>query len=274
MTSDGGLSETTILLIAAIASAAVLIFVYTLHILRLRSSERRHGAKWESGHYNHAPNPAIDFQAAINEARAYREAQKDRNRRGELAEITTLLLLLLAFWIAFFQWRTLDKTDRTLRLQQRAWIAPRGMIVPENFKSFVNKYTEVVLGLENTGKEPALKTNEVLATEALAYDDFRNEPVMEKIIRKALDGRSCESISFNLKGRSIFPGGTPSIVVPFEEDKVSKINARTHYALVVGCFVYETLNEVHRTEFCGILEPPLASEKWRTTTCIIHNDAN
>ncbi len=35
-------------------------------------------------------------------------------------------------------------------------------------------------------------------------------------------------------------------------------------------FCYETLSEVHWTKFCGVLEPPLASEKWRTTTCIIH----
>ena len=70
-----------------------------------------------------------------------------------------------------------------------------------------------------------------------------------------LEGRTCDSISIDPDGRAIFPGGTPSIVVAFEDGKVAKINRRTHYALVVGCFVYKTLNEIHRTKFCGILEP-------------------
>jgi hypothetical protein len=49
---------------------------------------------------------------------------------------------------------TLEKTDQTLRLQSRAWIAPRGLVAPQNFKAAIDKYTEVTLRLENVGKEP------------------------------------------------------------------------------------------------------------------------
>ncbi len=233
MSADG--FEATRQLAVFVAGLLLIGGSYALHIGRVRRKERRHDQEWQSTRYEYSADPAV--KAAINEARAYRQTQKNTNRSREFGEIATILLLYVAGCIGVLQWQILRKTDQTLRLQQRAWIAPRGMIPPENFKTLTNKYTEVVLGLENTGREPARKTNEVLATEALAYDDFRNEPVMEKIIQKALNGRSCESIPLKLKGRSIFPGGTPSIVVPFEEEKVAKINARTHYALVIGCFV-------------------------------------
>jgi hypothetical protein len=38
----------------------------------------------------------------------------------------------------------------------RAWIAPRGLVAPENFKAAIDKYTKVTLRLENVGKEPAI----------------------------------------------------------------------------------------------------------------------
>ncbi len=185
-----------------------------------------------------------------------------------IVQFTAVLAL-----IGVLQWQTLEKTDQTLRLQSRAWIAPRGLVTPEKFKAAINEYTEVTLRLENIGKEPAINTAEVVGTEALPIDDFRNEEVLGAIIQKMLDGRTCDSIPINPNGRAIFPGGTPAIVVGFEEEKVIKINKRTHYALVAGCFVYETMNETHRTRFCGILEPPAASKDWRSDTCPIHNDA-
>jgi hypothetical protein len=35
--------------------------------------------------------------------------------------------------IAYLQWLTLEKTDQTMRLQQRAWIAPGHLVPPQNF---------------------------------------------------------------------------------------------------------------------------------------------
>jgi hypothetical protein len=47
--------------------------------------------------------------------------------------------------VGVLQWQTLEKTDQTLKLQSRAWIAPRGLVAAENFKSTIDKYTEVTL---------------------------------------------------------------------------------------------------------------------------------
>ena len=56
------------------------------------------------------------------------------------------------------QYVTLEKTDQTLSLQQRAWIAPRGITpTPPNFVDRINAYTEVFLPFENVGKELQLK---------------------------------------------------------------------------------------------------------------------
>ena len=108
--------------------------------------------------------------------------------RTKLKDPLTLFTAILAFstvvlaYVAYLQWGTLEKTDQTLRLQSRAWIAPRGLTAPENFKAAIDKYTEVTLRLENVGKEPAINTAEVVATEALPIGDFRNDKALRSII--------------------------------------------------------------------------------------------
>jgi hypothetical protein len=259
--------------IGALVSCVSLAIIYVLFRKYIRGQERHHEIKWKSGQYDKGTEGADITEAVVNEARAYREAQKNADHGREFVEGATLVLLGFAAWIGFFQWQTLEKTDQTLRLQGRAWIAQRGLVPPENFKAALDKYTEVTLRLENIGREPAISTAEVVATEALPNDDFRNDEALGALIQKMLDGRTCDSIPINPNGRAIFPGGTPAIIVGFEEEKVIKINKRTHFALVAGCFVYETMNETHRTGFCLILEPPAASKDWRSDTCPIHNDA-
>jgi hypothetical protein len=45
-----------------------------------------------------------------------------------VAVFTAILVI-----VAWLQWLTLEKTDQTLKLQQRAWIAPGRLIAPQNF---------------------------------------------------------------------------------------------------------------------------------------------
>jgi hypothetical protein len=188
---------------------------------------------------------------------------------------TALLALFTALlvFVAYLQWRTSERTDQTLRLQQRAWLAMRGLVAPDNFKNKTDKYTEIPFRLENTGREPALKVHEVMNSSALEVEHFRDVEYMNAFIKTMLNGQVCEGFGVNPNGRAIFPKGSPGGVIGFSENDTKKVNGRSAYALVVGCFVYETLGETHRTKSCTILEPPLASDNWRSTDCIVHNDA-
>ena len=180
------------------------------------------------------------------------------------------------FIAAILQWKTLEKTDLTLRAEQRAWIAPRGITdpIPPNFINKVDKYSELLLRLENVGKGPAVKTNELVIATTVKKGDLFDEAVILKTIRDSLAGRECENIPVDPKGRAIYPGGTPGRVLALTDPQVAKVNAGSDFALVIGCIVYQTLEERHYTKLCMIAEPPIASEKWRSTNCRFYNDAN
>ena len=168
------------------------------------------------------------------------------------------------------------KTNETLKLQQRAWLAPRELYVPENFITPTNNaYTEVTLRYENVGREPATRINIVIDPSTIKVDDFRNEQVMAATIRSVLGDR-CESVLPDPNGIAVFPGSSLGAVIGFDSELVEKINSRKYYALVVGCLVYQTLKDSHRSKFCVILEPvkEASPRDWRTTFCTIHNDAN
>jgi hypothetical protein len=170
----------------------------------------------------------------------------------------------------------LISADDTARIQTRAWLAPRGLVAPDNFKNRVSRYTEVTLRMENIGKEQATKTNEVLRSFALEAPDFRNGPVLENIIRNMISGQVCENMSPNPNGRAIFPGGTPGLVIGFDAPMVEKINdtQRLRYALVAGCLIYQTLNKTHFTKVCTILASRVQSDQWDSINCPVHNDAD
>ena len=90
--------------------------------------------------------------------------------------------------VAVLQWRTLEKTDMTMKLQQRAFLAPRGLEIPNNFKTGNMDYTEISMEIENVGKEPAIKTNEELFATALPIQSFRNREAVERWME--LDARA------------------------------------------------------------------------------------
>src|ERR1700731_2853701 len=85
----------------------------------------------------------------------------------------TLLLVIVGFIQAWILWRT----DEVGRINTRAWLVARKLTAPPNFKNKIDKYTEVVLQIENTGKEPARQTAENIQPLALEMKDFRNDKV-------------------------------------------------------------------------------------------------
>ena len=174
--------------------------------------------------------------------------------------------------------RQLDEMKNTtsvMRLEQRAWIALRGFAeVPPNFSAQSNNYTEATLGIENMGREPAIKVAEEIYSVAFPIADWNTPAAMIRIIQAAIGGHTCKDVPVNSNGRVIWPGAKVGRVVGVSEEDVIKINGRSHYAMLAGCIVYETLRERHETEVCVILEPVIQGGGWRSVDCIVHNQAN
>jgi hypothetical protein len=198
----------------------------------------------------------------------------NRDNVNATATVVLALATIALSAIAVLQWRTLEKTDTTLRLQQRAFLAALSLGTPDNFKSGGKvDYTEIPILTENVGKEPATKTNEFLFTAALPIPSFRNRDAVEHLIQDhMMNGATCKSLPVNPDGRAIYPGRTGDVVGLTKEDTALAL-ARSHFAMVAGCLIYETLKERHYSEVCAVLEP-LKDGSWRSINCITHNGAD
>jgi hypothetical protein len=191
---------------------------------------------------------------------------------GLITAIATILLVVVTGGLVYVA----SVTDSTLKAQQRAWIAP-GKIEPTpiNFIEKNNIYTELFFHFTNVGNEPAIKLSENIAATTIRKQDFRNNEIVKKTIREAIP-RDCEKIVPDENGRAIFPKADAGIILALDTTKVTLVNNGTHYALVGGCIDYKTLGAPHSTKVCIIMESytERGSERWRTTRCPSHNDAD
>jgi hypothetical protein len=187
-------------------------------------------------------------------------------RVGDGIPVLTFILALMAY----LQWETFVKTDQTLKAQQRAWLAPRDIVIPEDLKK---DYDEVIFKVENTGKEPATKIAYALGVVAIKQSDFADNTIIRKHINDILKGRNCDTIQPKTDGGTIYPG-QEGLALPFREAEIAKFNAGEHYVLVAGCLIYETIRERHQSNICVIREPIIYNRGWRSTGCRIHTEAN
>lgn len=199
-------------------------------------------------------------------------------RWDALTFFTAVLALFtgLLVFVALLQWRTLEKTDQTMKLQQRAWIAPGRIIPPQNFTEQKEEAAAIGLTFQNIGKEPAIEVSDEMRTDIIEASKWRDNAFLDAKAREMLRGR-CE-LDPSPQGRALFPGTTAAIYVDLEVDKAIKASRdqTNYFALVVACFAYRTLNEVHRSRFCGVLGPPNRSNdfKWQSVLCAVHNGAD
>jgi hypothetical protein len=188
--------------------------------------------------------------------------------------------------IAGLQLVTMNTTDQTLKTQQRAWLAPRNFDpIPENILKRIANRTEFVFRYDNVGREPATKVNLAIRLDVIPQSDFRNKQILTKIFMTKIGYENCKSIKPDEDGPTVYPGGEPKITMPLSGDKILQITGdaegkikKTHYAIIFGCFVYRTIHETHWSSVCKILEPKMAdaftADKWRTTSCPSHNEAD
>lgn len=202
--------------------------------------------------------------------------------------LTALFTLLLAVF-AYAAWReaihgtealrnqasALQGQLNALKAEQQAWVAVYGFAeTPPNLMNKTNQYTEATLILENTGKEPALHIATDIVPIALPVGDWNNLDAMTRAIKEAMHGRECKDIPLNPNGSVLFPGQKLGPVAGFSADDITKINAGTHYAVLAGCIVYETLKERHETQVCNALEHVIQNGGWRSVTCRVYQQAN
>jgi hypothetical protein len=104
-------------------------------------------------------------------------------------------------------------------------------------------------------------------------DDFRNCEAIEQLVQKHLGGATCKTLPVDPNGRAIFPGARVGTVVGLKKEETALALADTHFAMVAGCVIYETLGERHYSQVCVVLER-LKGGGWRSTNGITHNGAD
>jgi hypothetical protein len=261
-------------LVGFIVAVVIIGSIQAYRLAKQRKDESSKEQEWNAKRRNQKLDAAANFEPIVSEERANRESQKRDSERRYFGEAITFLALLAAAGVAILQWHTLEKTDDTLRVQRRAWIAPDRIVPPQNFIDEIEEDAAIGLSFRNVGKEPALKTTETVLVDIIQVDDWQN---IAKAKVKELLGKKCDEFNPTPDGRTIFPDLPRSRLVDLNAEKAIKASKhKTHFVIVVGCFSYETLNEIHRSQFCGVLAPPNRSNdnKWQTVLCEVHNGAD
>lgn len=193
-------------------------------------------------------------------------------RRRPIVYFTGVLAI-----VGVLQTRILYVTNETLQAEQRAWLAPQPLEIPDNFKTGAGGARRIRIGIANVGKGPAIKTNEFLFATTLPIRDFRDQAAIERLILQHTGRRTCQVFPLDPNnGRAIFPGTPTGSEVDLSEKDTALALAdpktRADMAMVAGCLTYETLAQKHYSEVCAVLEP--VGDDWRPIKCMTHNGAN
>jgi hypothetical protein len=90
-----------------------------------------------------------------------------------------------------------QNTDQTLKLEQRAWLAPDPTIPPANFIQKIAADTELAVQFVNVGKEPALETNEIVFVNPCEWAEIRNGNTVDTCWRQAMGKPNCKDFPLN-----------------------------------------------------------------------------
>ena len=190
--------------------------------------------------------------------------------KDPLALFTAMLVLatMALVWVAALQWETLDKTDRTLRLQERAWLTPFGLNVGT---IAVGKDLPIKIFYANFGKGPAINMHIGLESVIVPYNRQRPaDPIF------AGNNRTCEKVSLEIESVPVFPIQNRD---QWQDTAIPGINILNSVvagerALVVrGCFKYRTVEEEHTTAFCYVAyRDGVSAAKDNTVRCADGNE--
>jgi hypothetical protein len=181
-----------------------------------------------------------------------------REWKRKLQDPITLFTFMLVI-VGALQWYTLNKTDETLRLQQRAWLTPlRARSVVPAWSPKTNEGIDFVLEMANSGREPATGVVIKIHNDFIDGTSAKQINVPDLKIPKNTSCAGLHSVpesavvpptgvgpSFSSGQSSIY--GEPRMVA---DDKI--INGDKFY-LVEGCIAYVTLGEERHSSFCYVL---------------------
>lgn len=170
---------------------------------------------------------------------------------GLLAAFTALLVV-----VGWLQWRTLEKTDLTLKAEQRPWIQ---FDVSEK-SGLAWAGTEIsgviTFRLINSGHSPALNVR-AFSNTLLVWDDDRARKVQDGLC-DAFHGGSEQGY-----GVTIFPNNSPYpqfVTIDMLQPEIDQFKASPPAfarPIVVGCvtYFYSADHSIHDTRFMYLIRP-------------------
>jgi hypothetical protein len=191
-----------------------------------------------------------------------------------IAVLTAVLAVL-----AYLQWRTLEKTDHTLRLQQRAWVAPIHAELDWQHGSFSEgARLNTVVRYGNIGKEPAIWFVAVQKAKTFpSPSDNQYQSWSTTFAPERIEG-ICKRVSANREGFVVYPSGPLDYDFGNSTDEFSitpAIMSGAEILYIEGCFAYRTLETEHKSQYCFMLVPRGSDPKqWKFIDCIRGNNAD
>jgi hypothetical protein len=181
----------------------------------------------------------------------------------------TLLVTIAIAAIAFLQWETFEKTDKTLKAQQRAWLEPQGVTIISGLKA--GEALSYQIKFTNVGKEPAI--NMVLQSEPQYLEVPANNTMSGYFPGK---NEWCKKVRPNSEGLVVWPSAPKSIVYSVNTQPDKDILEGRKFLLIEGCFGYETVGENRFSSFCFYTRPSpdLTIDKWPVLSCMNHHNAD
>jgi hypothetical protein len=174
----------------------------------------------------------------------------------------------------------LNASRDALARNQRAWLAPRGFKISEDYKPYSKgTATEITLVYGNVGREPAIKVNQEISAGTISRYDYVKPKVFEAALHSILNRDSCDSLPLDNPGLAVYPGSTDAYGIRYKiagsliDDDVMK---GEKFVLVVACFAYETSQKPHHSSFCGFLDPTSGGppSSWTFAICPAGNSAD
>lgn len=177
-------------------------------------------------------------------------------------------------FVAILQWNTLEKTDETLKSQQRAWIEPRAPSITSGRAR--GETLNFTVRYANIGNEPAV--NAVIQTDVrpievtTAGDQARGWFPRKNDMCKHSHPNDAGLVVWQSDSKTHELFYTSSDSPPDAEDVWNGLK----FLVVEGCIGYETVGSVHYSAFCYYTRPIAnkPSEEWPLQLCMNHNTAD
>jgi hypothetical protein len=195
------------------------------------------------------------------------ETKQPGTAAGESRLIQGLLCLFTFFLVGVgaLQWCTLEKTDQTLKAQQRAWLAPHHPVLEKEIDVNEGQELKYAIFYGNAGKEPAI--NIVIQQTEEAPILFKNASTESLFAQNKIEKFDCAVSHPNSGGFGVFPTTSPELTYevhvgkPLPNEK--GIRSGANFLLIRGCFGYETVREPHYSWFCYFWPQISAPALWQ-----------